>query len=42
MAYTYKKCVKCLGYNGTSMKMCSKCRTKARKYVKKMYGPTKR
>ena len=40
--YKYKKCIKCGLYNGTSLKMCGECRKKARKYVKKMYGPTKR
>lgn len=42
MVYKYKKCARCLKYNGTSMKMCAECRKKARAYVRKMYGPTKR
>lgn len=34
--YIYKTCSKCGRYNGTTMKMCNKCRTEARKAMKKL------
>jgi len=32
MAYIYKNCAKCGKYNGTSMKLCARCRKQMRKY----------